>query len=118
MVFLPSNINQLLSITHTIYTAFEDVPCRETRACFLDLSKAFDTVWHESLLYKLECNGIGGNLLGIIKDFLHDRRQRVVLNGKSSNWSTASAGVPQESVLGHYSFSYTSIEIIPYFLVP
>ena len=93
-----------MSITHTIYTAFEDVPSRETRAVFLDLSKAFDRVWHEGLLYKLECNGISGNLLGIIKDFLHDRRQRVVLNGKSSNWSTVRAGVPQGSVLGPLFF--------------
>ena len=99
-----STINQLLSITHTIYTAFEDVPSSETRAVFLDLSKAFDRVWHEGLLYKLECNGIGGNLLGLIKDFLRDRRQRVVLNGKSSNWSTVSAGVPQRSVFGPLFF--------------
>ena len=99
-----STINQLLSITHTVYTAFEDVPSRETRAIFLDLSKAFDRVWHEGLLYKLECNGISGNLLEIIKDFLHDRRQRVVLNGKSSNWSTVRAGVPQGSVLGPLFF--------------
>ena len=89
---------------HTIYTAFEDVPSRETRAVFLDLSKAFDKIWHEGLLYKLECNGIGGDLLGIIKDFLHDGKQRVVLNGKSSDWSTVSAGVPQGSVLGPLFF--------------
>ena len=99
-----STINQLLSITHTIYTAFEDVPSRETRAVFLDLSKAFDRVWHEGLLYKLECHSIGGNLLGLMKDFLRDRRQRVVLNGKSSNWSTVSAGVPQGSVFGPLFF--------------
>ena len=86
-----------MSITHTIYTAFEDVPSRETRAVFLDLSKAIDRVWHEGLL-------IGGNLLGIIKDLLRVRRQRVVLNGKSSNWSTVSAGVPQGSVLGPLFF--------------
>ena len=68
------------------------------------MSKAFDRVWHEGLLCKIECNGIGGNLFGIIKDFLHDRRQRVVLNGKSSDWSNLSAGVPQGSVLGPLFF--------------
>ena len=99
-----STIYQLLSITHTIYTAFEDVPSRETRAVFLDLSKASDRVWHEGLLYNLECNDKGGYLLGIIKDFVHDRRQRVVLNEKSSNWSTVSAGVLQGSVLGPLFF--------------
>ena len=99
-----STINQLLSITHSIYTAFEEVPSRETRAVFLDLSKAFDRVWHKGLLYKLKCNGISGSLFKVIQDFLHDRKQRVLLNGKCSNWSTVKAGVPQGSVLGPLFF--------------
>ena len=58
-----STINQLLSISHKIYSGFEERPSRETCAGPLDFSKAFDRVWHEGLLYKLECNGISGNLL-------------------------------------------------------
>ena len=92
-----SQINQLLSITHKIYSAFEEVPSKETRSVFLDLSKAFDRVWHEGLLYKLECNGITGNLLALIQDYLANRKQRVVLNGKSSEWA-------QGSVLGPLFF--------------
>ena len=80
-----STFNQLLSITHAIYTAYEDTPSRKTRTVFLYLSKAFDRVWHYGLLYKLECNSICGNVIGIIQDFLHERKQRVVLSGKSSN---------------------------------
>ena len=99
-----SPINQLLSITHKIYSAFEEVPSKETRSVFLDLSKAFDRVWHEGLLYKLECNGITGNLLALIQDYLANRKQRVVLNGKSSEWAKISAGVPQGSVLGPLFF--------------
>ena len=99
-----STINQLLCITHKIYSAFEDTPSKETRAIFLDLSKAFDRVWHKGLLYKLECNGISGDLLNLIQNFLTDRKQRVVLNGRSSEWATISAGVPQGSVLGPLFF--------------
>ena len=72
-----STINQLLSISHKIYAGFEESPSRETRAVFLDFSKAFDKVWHEGLLYKLECNGISGNLLNLIRNFLSNRKQRV-----------------------------------------
>ena len=70
----------------------------------MDLSKAFHRVWHSGLLYKLECSGICGNLLGIIQAFLNERKQRVVLNGYSSRWFAVSAGVPQGSVLGPLFF--------------
>ena len=99
-----STINQLLAITHKIYTAFEELPSKETRAVFLDLSKAFDRVWHDGLIYKLQCSGISGNLLSLTRNFLNNRLQRVVLNGKSSEWASVSAGVPQGSVLGPLFF--------------
>ena len=102
-----STINQLLSITYYIYTAFEEFPSRETRAAFLDISKAFDKVWHEGLLFKLECNGGSGPLLVMIRSYLSNRVQRVVLNGKMSKWTSVMAGVPQGSVLGPLFFSYT-----------
>ena len=77
---------------------------RETRAVFLDISKAFDKVWHEGLLFKLKRNGIGRTLLELIRDYLNGRYQRVVLNGKSSSWKEIIAGVPQGSVLGPLFF--------------
>ena len=79
-----STIYQLLSITSSIYDAFEKYD--ETRAVFLDISKAFDKVWHEGLLFKLKCNGISGNLLNLFESYLSNRYQRVVLNGIESNW--------------------------------
>ena len=63
-----SCINQLLSITHEIYKSFDDG--WELRSVFLDISKAFDKVWHEGLLLKLKLNRISGNVLKFIEDFL------------------------------------------------
>ena len=63
-----SCINQLLSITHEIYKSFDDG--YEVRGVFLDISKAFDKVWHNGLIYKLKQNGVNGNLLNLIIDFL------------------------------------------------
>ena len=73
--FRPSNscINQLLVITHEIFEAFDCNPSLEVRSVFLDISKAFDKVWHEGLLYKLKSMGISG------------RFQRIVLNGQMSS---------------------------------
>ena len=90
-----SCINQLLSITHEIYESF-DVGL-EVRSVFLDISKAFDKVWHDGIIYKLTQNGISRNLLNLLEDFLKERKQREVLNGQVSSinsfkyqcWSTS-----------------------------
>ena len=74
-----SCINQLISITHEIYQSFD--AGLEVRGVFLDISKAFDEVWHEGLIYKLKQNGVKGNLLETLNNFLNDRKQIVVLNG-------------------------------------
>ena len=99
-----STVNQLLYITHLIYTAFEEYPTRETRAVFLDISKAFDKVWHDGLVFKLKTYGITGPLLLLIESYLSSRQQHVILNGKSSDWSFITAGVPQGSVLSPLFF--------------
>ena len=49
---------------------------------FLDLAKAFDKVPHKRLLEKLNKNGISGNILNVIEDWLKDRRQRVCIKGR------------------------------------
>ena len=77
--------NQLLSITHNIFHSFDANPSLEVRGVFHDMSKAFDRVWHDGLLYKLKCNGIQGNVYNLLSSFLSNRYQRVLLNGQSSN---------------------------------
>ena len=93
-------INHLVSITHEIYSAFDCNPSLEVRGVFLDLSKAFDKVWHDSLIYKLKSLGISGSLLKLIQNYLDNRFQRVLLNGQTSEWKPVKAGVPQGSILG------------------
>ena len=71
----------------------------KVRGVFLEISKAFDKVWHKGLIYKLKQNGIKGNLLDTLINFPNDRKQRVVLNGKYSIWANIEAGAPQGSIL-------------------
>lgn len=68
---------------------------------YLDFQKAFDTVPHKRLIHKFKGYGIRGNLLLWIEDFLHERKQRVVLNGQSSSWTEVTSGILQRSVLGN-----------------
>ena len=83
--------NQLLSLVHDIYTAFDHRNCLEVRSVYLDMSKAFDKVWHEGLVFKLKQNGIEGNLMNMFQNYLTNRNQRVVLNGMESNWGKIQA---------------------------
>ena len=71
-----------------------------TRAVALDISKAFDRVWHAGLLHKVRSYGISGQIFGPISSFLSNRRFGVVLDGKFSQEYRVNAGVPQGSILG------------------
>ena len=95
--------NQLLAITHEMYKSFDE-GFEVVRGVFLDISKAFDKVWHEGLIFKLKQKGIPGNLQNLLCDFLRNRKQRVLLNGQVSDWSDVNAGVPQGSILGPLLF--------------
>ena len=76
-----SCINGLLSITHEISESSVGL---EVRSVFLDISKAFDKVWHDGIICKLTQNKISGNVLNLLQAFLKERKPRVVLNGRVS----------------------------------
>ena len=83
--FRPSDscIYQLLAIIHVIFSSFDSNPTLETCGMFLDISKAFDRVYHNGLLFKLKQNGVSGNLFQLITSFLSGRFQRVLQNGQT-----------------------------------
>ena len=72
---------------------------------YFDLAKAFDSVFHSRLLIKLEAYDITGKVLTWLRNFLIGRKQRVVLNGYSSSWSSVLSSMPQGSVLGSLLFN-------------
>ena len=65
---IDSYVKQLIAITHEICQSFDEG--YEIRVVFLDVSKAFDKVWHKVLIFKLKQNGISGKLLNLIKEHL------------------------------------------------
>ena len=99
-----STTNQLLFLVDEIHQAFENRNSLEVRAVFLDISKAFDKVWHDGLIIKLKQNGISGSLFKLLATYLNSRKHRVVLNGSCSDYSKIESGVPQGSVLGPLLF--------------
>ena len=97
-----STINQLIYLVHNIYKGLENR--QDIKIVFLDFSKAFDRVWHRGLIFKLERLGVRGKLLKLIKNYLLDRKQMVVIEGIMSDSMYILAGVPQGSILGPLLF--------------
>jgi hypothetical protein len=104
-----SAIYQLINIINEFGKALDEG--KEVRVIFYDISKAFDRVWHQGLLKKLESIGIRGSLLDWVQNYLSGRKQRVVIKNVSSDWGFIKAGVPQWSILEPLFFFINDIVI-------
>ena len=92
-----STVHQLMRVSEIIEKGFEDK--KYTTAVFLDVARAFDSVWIEGLKYKLHQIGLPSYLKNIIFSFLEDRTFKVRINGSMSTTRSIKAGVPQGSCI-------------------
>ena len=91
--YLPkdSTTNQLLYIVHQIKASW--AKNQISHACFLDISAAFDAVWHNALLAKLKQLNIIGKPLELLRSYLNNRKAKVVVDGAESEEQPMDAGV-------------------------
>lgn len=98
-----STTQQLTRITEKITKAFNTK--KSVGMILLDIQKAFDTVWHNGLVYKLITMGVPDYLVALIKSYLTNRKFKVKINEDYSDEKKCSAGVPQGSIIGPTLFN-------------
>ena len=93
-----------MSLVLEINSSFDCDPTLDVSGVFLGIFKAFDKVWHEGILFELKPYGVNDKVLTLLTNNLHERYQRVLLNGQTFSWELVKSGVPQGSVVGPLLF--------------
>ena len=96
--------------THALSYAFENIRSdinnnKMVAAAFLDVSQAFDSISHENHINKFKGYHFDCTAIAIIKSYLTNRTQNVILQNTSSDWISLYQGVPQGTVLGPLKFN-------------
>ena len=88
----------LLEFYGNVYGEFDEGKAIDI--IYLDFKKAFDRVNHDLLITKIRKIGITGKINQWIENWLKNRKQRVIINGETSEWADVTSGVVQGSVMG------------------
>ena len=87
-----SCIDALLSMQHTVYCYLDDPKCKATRLFVMDFSKAFDSVNHELLSYKLKDVPLNPFIINWYLSFLENRQQCIIYNSFQGQWKCVNRG--------------------------
>ena len=100
-----SCIDVILSMQHTVYCYLDYPKCKAVRLFAVDFSKAFDSVNHELLSYKLRDAPLNPFIINCYLSFLENRQQCIVYNSFQGQWKCVNRSTTQVSVSGPYLFS-------------
>jgi retron-type reverse transcriptase len=104
-----STADQLIHVTEFISQGINQN--ESTGAIFLDVAKAFDTVWHDGLVYKLHTAGVALAMVKLLNSFLEDRKFHAKIGNVLSTVREIEAGVPQGSVLSPTLYAIFTADI-------